>query len=610
MPANARAHALTGGNARHAVTMWAGAALAACLLAPVAARTAPPEYHKLGLRTGQAIEVSGRLDARGFFVASDLQRLPDPRRPKLRAEIAAVDAGAGVMTVLGRRIALEDDTEYEGCTRASLRSGLRLEVSCKVEDDGRWVARSIACGQVKASDKVKGTITSMQYDGQAPDTLSISGLLVLLDGRTDLDEASALRDRRDEALFAVLSARDASAIPGARVLADGRMGLVAQYRHNLELADELDLTSRYESDLDDMQPELRLRWSGFWTSALRTHVEARARRHDVLDSDLGEADDEAELHLVQAWALWQAAPRLPLALAVGRQDFDEDREWLYDEYLDAVRVAWLPADDWSVQASWIHAIEPLKEKSATWTDVLLVADHWLDKRNRVSAWMLARSDSDELRRREPLWAGLRYLGEPRRDLSAWVELARMTGEDKHEPLDAWALDLGGTFRLDATPGSPALTVGYALGSGDDTGGDGTDGTFRQTGYQDNSARLGGLTAAYYYGGLLNPELANLRVLTVGAAVRPLRDASLELLWHRYDQDALDDDLKGDLVDPPARPNGASTGLGWGLDFIVTAPRLWESVRGAWTVGVFEPGEAFAPRRDRAVMHRINITVEL
>jgi hypothetical protein len=54
----------------------------------------------------------------------------------------------------------------------------------------------------------------------------------------------------------------------------------------------------------------------------------------------------------------------------------------------------------------------------------------------------------------------------------------------------------------------------------------------------------------------------------------------------------------------------STDLGWGLDFVLTPPRLWGSVRAAWTMGIFEPGEAFAPRRDRAVIHRINITVEL
>jgi alginate production protein len=581
-----------------------------CLALPVSALGAAPEYQKLGLKVGTGIEVAGRLDAAGFFVASDLQLLPNPRRPKLRADLAAFDSGKGVLTVLGRTIALEDDTEFEATGRSSLRAGQRIEVSCAVDAAGRWTARTVTGGPLKATDKIKGTITSMQYDGQAPDTLSISGLLVLLDGRTDLDEASALRDKRDENLFGVLAEPDATRLDGVHVLGGGLMGLAVQYRHNLALSDEYDLTSRYDSDVDDTQPELRARWSGFWTPSVRTYVEARARRHYVLNSDLSVSDDDAELHLVQAWALWNGGPSRRLALAIGRQDYDEDREWLYDEYLDAARAVWTPADPWSVQASWIHSVQPLKDKSSTWTDALVVVDRYLDKRSRLSAWVLARRDSDPGRNREPVWVGLRYFGEPRRGVTAWGELSRMTGEDKYKPLEAWALDLGGTLHLTATPGSPALTAGYAFGSGDDTGADGIDGTFRQTGYQDNSARLGGLSSAYYYGAVLDPELANLHVLTVGAAARPLRDTSIEILWHGYRQDAPDNEVKGNLVDPPARPNGVSTDIGWGLDFIVAPPRLWGTVRAAWTFGIFEPGAAFEPRRDRAIMHRVNITVEL
>jgi alginate production protein len=605
MSASTGTNALTRGRRRLPIL------LSLCLALPGAAMAAPPEYNKLGLKVGMGIEASGRLNGAGFFVASDLQVMAESRRPKLRADLTDIDAASGVLTVLGRTIAIGTDTEFEGGDRASLRRGQRIEVSCAVDaTSGRWSARSVTSGPLKASDKIKGTITSMQYDGRSPDTLSISGLMILLDDRTDMDEASAVRDQRDKDLFAVLASPDATGLDGVHAFDGGRMGLAVQYRQNVVLENELDLTSRYDSDLDELQPSLRVRWSGFWTPNLRSYVEARARRDYVLDSDLNTPSDEAELHLVQAWALWNGGPGLPVALAVGRQDYDEEREWLYDEYLDAVRAVWLPANDWCVQTSLIHAVTPLKEKSTTWTDALVVADHYLDKHNRLSAYLLSRRDSDATRNREPLWLGLRYYGEPRRGLTAWGELSRMTGQDKYKPLKAWAMDLGGTMRLAGTPGSPALTVGYALGSGDDSGADGTDGTFRQTGYQDNSARLGGLSPVYYYGAVLNPELSNLGVLTLGAAVQPLRDSSLEVLWHRYTQDAPDNDVKGDLIDPPARPNGISTELGWGLDFVVTAPRLWNAVRAAWMIGIFEPGEAFAPRRDRAVVHLINVTVEL
>ena len=74
-------------------------------------------------------------------------------------------------------------------------------------------------------------------------------------------------------------------------------------------------------------------------------------------------------------------------------------------------------------------------------------------------------------------------------------------------------------------------------------------------------RFGGAVSQKIYGALLDPELSNLEVTTLGVGTRPAPDASFEVIWHRYRQQAAHDNLRGsNLVDPPARPNGASRDL--------------------------------------------------
>jgi hypothetical protein len=76
-------------------------------------------------------------------------------------------------------------------------------------------------------------------------------------------------------------------------------------------------------------------------------------------------------------------------------------------------------------------------------------------------------------------------------------------------------------------GRPALTAAYAVGSGDDNPGHRVDGAFRQTGLQENEARWTGITRFKYYGELLDPELNNLTVVTVGLGLRPTKRSSLD-----------------------------------------------------------------------------------
>jgi alginate production protein len=153
-------------------------------------------------------------------------------------------------------------------------------------------------------------------------------------------------------------------------------------------------------------------------------------------------------------------------------------------------------------------------------------------------------------------------------------------------------------------------LGYALGSGDKTGGDSASQEFRQTGYEDNSGRFGGFANFQYYGEVLDPELANIRILTAAAGFRPHRLVSFDAVFHTYRQHQPDDELEAELIEPWAAPTGLSKDLGWEVDFIVGVQKIWRRFNLAYSFGLFNPGEAFMPfAPDNAILNRINLRVE-
>ena len=145
---------------------------------------------------GMTLEIEGYWDG-GAFVATEFERLADPRRPKLRGTVAQVDPAAHTLVLYGIPIRVTAETEFEpGPTGPvsfdDVRVGDRAEISCQTENDGVWVARRIRLRDVKESDKIKGTITAVKTDGVFPDTLEMFGLPVVL------VKAESVRDPRSQ----------------------------------------------------------------------------------------------------------------------------------------------------------------------------------------------------------------------------------------------------------------------------------------------------------------------------------------------------------------------------------------------------------------------------
>ena len=211
------------------------------------------------------------------------------------------------------------------------------------------------------------------------------------------------------------------------------------------------------------------------------------------------------------------------------------------------------------------------------------------------------TDPGDLRAR---WTGLRASGEWRADsgsrLAYWADAARLSGR---EVTTAFAEQSDGTFTAAAAqsrrvsgrahdvgvtatlgvPLRPSLTLAHARGS---------EG-FRQTGLQENKARIGGVKRWQRYGELLQPELSNLAVTSAGVGVRLTDNTSLELVGHRFRQLRAAGSLPGARVSPD--PQGTSRDVGREVNLLL-AVRESRHVEFTVKASQFKPGAAFAPDR--------------
>lgn len=344
----------------------------------------------------------------------------------------------------------------------------------------------------------------------------------------------------------------------------------------------------------------------------------------------------------QTWVRLQRLDDAPLSLQLGRVALLERRGWWWDDDLDAVRLEYRGEQlrfDVGIGGTLARVssgevqVEPTQARvrrgwgQVTWrrSSQLTAELFWLTTKDRSEApapgSVVADIDLADESDLDARWTGLRFSGRtaapapgsawPR--LQWWVDAAVLRGQERRTPfteaddgtasagattlrrLRSHAHDLGLTFVWPVAL-QPSFTLGHAQGSGGAGRAD-LDVTFRQTGLHENKGRIAGVKRVRYYGELLQPELSNLSIATLGAAVRLFGNTSVEALAHRYTQVVAADSLAGSRLS--ADPEGEERRLGHEID-LVLAVREWRQVEFSVVLAEFRPGAAFAAnRRDRA-----------
>jgi alginate production protein len=303
----------------------------------------------------------------------------------------------------------------------------------------------------------------------------------------------------------------------------------------------------------------------------------------------------------QAFVTFKDA-RNQLHLHAGRRNYEDDRHWLYDTSMDIAAVTYRKGTFRAEATAGREIIADLdlwprtREQRDRIDTYMLYAEYRGIEDLRLGAYSITRHDRAGQEGR-PWLLGLRARGNPMDGFNYWTELAQVRGRDETaRRFSAYGFDAGFTYQYQKHVLYPSITLGYAFGSGDGNPNDGRNREFGQTGLQSNEVRMGGIPEFKFYGETLDPELSNLHILTLGTSFRPVRDISVDLVYHRYRLHKVAEELRSsELTAQMNQVDGRlSKDVGYAFDIVVGfrnlfgLKRLGLDVRAGW----FRPGRAF------------------
>jgi len=361
-------------------------------------------------------------------------------------------------------------------------------------------------------------------------------------------------------------------------------------------SENLDLDGSRGDKQTELEPIVDLAFTYQPNEIFRSYVDVELARREVLQSSPDGESDQTSLTLVEAYVTLREIVE-GVTLQVGRQQFQDELQWYFDEELDGAR-AYLRfgalALEPSISQGGLAEEDFLnKDDSDDVTNAFLIARYALNEDAETSSYFLFRDGHDRAQE-DLVFVGLQSFGELADNFDYWVNAAYVTGTAKDDEgrsdVEGVGLDLFATYAFERD-WEPSVTLGVAFGSG------GGDKGFRQTGLQENEASFNGETRFKYYGEALNPELSNLGILTAGVGVKPSDETSLDLVYHYYWQAKKADELRDSNLE--TEPQGDRRDLGHGLDLIFGLAE-YERIDAKAVAGVFLPGRAFASGADPAL----------
>ncbi|MGQ0723329.1 MAG: alginate export family protein [Candidatus Eiseniibacteriota bacterium] len=552
-------------------------------LAGPAAAASVADFH-----VGLVVEAQGDVKPTRGFVADEI----DARRGfsgndvEIVAPIETMDASRSLIRVLATDVRV--DAQTEGSPFESFAAGHWVEI------DGTWENGVLRARRIRAADgvddvEIDGAVTSVDEDGNR---LIIAGIPVALSGGT------VVRGIQQSLVQRAIDDDDEAPALGSAF--GGRLRFGGRLQGAVQPEDNYDLNPDRQGDLTESDWFGELLADARLGGGVETFAKAGWTASRVITDQEGDEENTFAWRLQQAYAAW-SPPAVPdFAVQLGRQDFDEPREWLYDENLDGIRLharRGRVRGEASLSTRWNTDSGRLED----WTNWIVATNAAVADRCEAGAYLVHRRRSGLDADDRPVWFGVRSRGRLAGGLHHWTELALLRGELDGVSREAWATDVGVRLRLERRT-RLSVTAGWAAGSG----GDDEAGRFRQTGLHDNNDKFGGASSFRYYGELLDPELSNLEVLTAGVGVRPLPSSSIDIVFHRYTQRRPVARLEDSNLD--SRPDGLSTDIGEEWDLVAAFEEIpWMDVE--YVFAVFAPGEAFEARATSARAHKLQLQVK-
>ena len=584
-----RCNAASGGEGRREWSVILARTLGAVLLAVAVVTLPTPALASQDpgdLLVGHWVKVKGRLDEKGEFVASAVEILPPDDDEALTGTVSLAKSSTRFL-LLGQEIHASARTELRNVQLGDL-GGARI----KVEGDYRGprnFSADVISRRGPGRDAIEGRIDSITKVLGGWDLIIMhftvhvaTEVEVALDTPLQEIELAPVRIFSGPLERRQVISKDEKVRLSRRIGKDfyygGQLEYDFEHRNNFDLNDDRD---RNRSD-----NEVNLRAEVLWEPSDDFFFLLGGRMRYIWRDEEGAPNSErGDAVLSEGYGFWRDLWGTDWSLQVGRQDFEERREWLYDQNMDAVRLI-RSAPDWRLELSASTTLSDGSPRDRDSTNLIAYLSN-NDVRRHAATYVVSRYEgSDDL----GVHVGARAYGPWLPGNRSWVETSALLGKSGGRDLQGLGLDLGTTW----WPGGEwipgfGLTAGYAYGSGDDDPTDGTDRAYRQTGLGDNNDKFGGVTSFRYYGELVEPELSNIGIATLGAGFRLASRTSIDLVFHKYDQAVAAASLLNTNL--RAKPDGLHRDLGWELD-LVLGSRESSSWQIELVLGYFHPGDAF------------------
>jgi len=388
---------------------------------------------------------------------------------------------------------------------------------------------------------------------------------------------------------------------------DGPFGFAGNIELVYERLRNFDLDSGTSDDLDSLEVDAAFGFLFAPSDNLFVYLQPNLTREIPLRDQRGDEDRVTEFGFEEAY-LTVLDRELGLSLQMGRSAFVDERGWLFDEELDAIR------GHFQSEASFLElsaSREELVDVDLLNPDdippiVNYIAYGGLTPGDHltVGAYGILRDHLEQAQTR-PLFLGAFAKGSIDDNLAYWLDIGHVRGRDAGRRIEGYGADLLGVYTFDLDY-APRFVLGYAFATGDSDPHDGKDENFRQTGLQGedgNEVELGGQTALKYLGEAFVPELSNLSVFTAGLGASPCEGCSIDIVYHYYLQDEASPEIRRSALD--TQPIGRDRELGQEVDLVV-GYEAFEGFELRGFLGYFEPGKAFAAGADGAFLARVEL----
>jgi hypothetical protein len=218
-----------------------------------------------------------------------------------------------------------------------------------------------------------------------------------------------------------------------------------------ERLQNFDLDSGNGDDLDLLPVEVELGVLFSPNDYFEAYLQSQLTRTLVLRDNGEDEVRDSELLVEEAYVI-VTEPDWGLSLQVGRQSFEDRRQWLYDAELDAVRALYRAqklAIELSASREGLVDKDLLNsEEEESIDNYTLYGTYEFGEHLTIGAYGILR-DPDG--RDRPLFLGLQSFGTLGERLSYWLDAAHVRGQEDGSDLRGYGFDVLGSYR--STPRS-------------------------------------------------------------------------------------------------------------------------------------------------------------